>query len=251
MSLDENVIGWEIHWMKLLLDESVLVESVKIGWKCQNWMKVFWMKVSLDEIVFGWKCHWMKSCLDESVIGWNRFWMKVYSTNSSCECVQFQWNTSSHNLWKLWHGQMRFVKEYSSATVERTIFFYFLTFKLNQNSINHSLPWKSLARFCRKHCHAFFLWTIILVSVRGIKKTKYSQWSSELPVPKFHWLWLDCLANLWRDFISPTVGETSIEKHLENVCNIVTKRIHLSYKASAHCMHWKSKMEVFFLASSQ
>ena len=36
--------------MKLRWDE-----SVKIGWKCFGW-KFHWMKVSLDEIVFGWKC---------------------------------------------------------------------------------------------------------------------------------------------------------------------------------------------------
>ena len=47
----------------------VLVENV-IGWKCRNWMKVFWMEVSLDE----------------SVIGWNRVWMKVYSTTWAMWC---------------------------------------------------------------------------------------------------------------------------------------------------------------------
>ena len=41
--------------------------KVSLDEKCQNWMKVFWMTVSLDEIVFGWKCQWMKSSLDESV----------------------------------------------------------------------------------------------------------------------------------------------------------------------------------------
>ena len=55
MSLDESVIGWEIHWMKKFLDECSLDETA-FGWNGQNWMKVFWMKVSVDEIVFGWKC---------------------------------------------------------------------------------------------------------------------------------------------------------------------------------------------------
>ena len=63
--VDETVIGWKCHWMKMSLDEKF------IRWSC-CWMKVSWLKVSLDESVeigwkcFGWKCHWMKSCLDES-----------------------------------------------------------------------------------------------------------------------------------------------------------------------------------------
>ena len=81
--LDETVVGWKCHWMKILLDEKF------IGWNCCS-MKVFWMKVSLDESVkigwkcFGRKCHWMNPFLDESVIGWNRVWMKVCSTDRNC-----------------------------------------------------------------------------------------------------------------------------------------------------------------------
>ena len=62
--LDETVIGWKCHWMKVSLDEKF------IGWRSS------WMKVSLDENVFGWKCHWMKTFLDESVSGWNDFGWK-------------------------------------------------------------------------------------------------------------------------------------------------------------------------------
>ena len=69
MSLDEKFIGWISCWMKLSWLKVSLDESVKIGWKC-----------------FGWKCHWMKSCLDESVIGWNRVWMKV-----SVDEIDFGW----------------------------------------------------------------------------------------------------------------------------------------------------------------
>ena len=69
MSLDEIVVGWNCCWMKVSWLKVSLDESVKIGWKC-----------------FGWKCHWMKSCLDESVIGWNRVWMKV-----SLDEIDFGW----------------------------------------------------------------------------------------------------------------------------------------------------------------
>ena len=45
-----NCLGWKCHWMRVSkLDESVLDESV-IGWNR------VWMKVSVDEIDFGWKC---------------------------------------------------------------------------------------------------------------------------------------------------------------------------------------------------
>ena len=50
------------------------------------------MKVSLDETGFGRKCHWMKVFLDESVFGrvfffFFRIWMKVYLT-ASVTCFQ-------------------------------------------------------------------------------------------------------------------------------------------------------------------
>ena len=75
----EFFFGWnrywlKIHWMKMSLDEKFIRRNC-----C--WMKVFWMKVSLNEIVF-----------DESVIWWNRFWMKMYST---------LWLPSSPHPWAL------------------------------------------------------------------------------------------------------------------------------------------------------
>ena len=77
MVWDEIVIGWNRCWMKVSLDEPVF------GWKCRGWncllfwMKWFWTKVFLDESVFGWKCFWMNVFLDKFFFA---IWMKVRLT---------------------------------------------------------------------------------------------------------------------------------------------------------------------------
>ena len=51
----------------------------------------------------------------------------------------------------------------------------FLTFVTNKTSIGHSILRGMLSQFCWKHCHASLWRPIFTVSVRGIKKSSYSQ----------------------------------------------------------------------------
>ena len=131
--------------------------------------------------------------------------------------------------------------------------FDLLAFKVKQTPKRLSILWRSLARFCKEHCHASLWRVIIVVSVRGIRKSKYSQWSCEWPGLKFHWLWLELsrhlveslhIVNCWRSCQRSASGELVATLEL-----CPTLQSILSQKASVQCMHWRSALEVFLRVS--
>ena len=127
----------------------------------------------------------------------------------------------------------------------------------------HTIHWWSFARLCEKHCHASLRRAILVVSlwlsgfvisVGGIRKSKYSQWSSEWPELKFHWPWFYAISwaswepsyrQLFEKLPWSTSGELAAT--LKPCSNL--KQTYLSQKASVICMHGRSAMEFFLRVS--
>ena len=199
---------------------------------CAPWLKPSWG--SLPRIFWGWN---VSKIMNTSWTGFlsqqRKMWMvfrllrQMNRSCCSCQILRISPHVKVCNITEMsiynprrnWHEQPKhFKKEYSAATVvDRTSYAHPFTFENYQTPTWHPSFDDRSTQLCQEHFHASFWRATHVISIRSTKKSMYSQRSSEWPILKLHWLWLDLSRQFVGRLTSPIVGEAPIETHLEKL----------------------------------